>query len=222
MTRAEPAGSLHAAAVRELAGWAAPDPDQEAKRSAYLEHLAGHPDGLARGCLPAHLTASALVVDAAGARVLLVRHRKGGFWVQPGGHCEPADRTLAQAALREATEESGIAGLTVVGPGPVDLDRHELPSAFGACRVHLDVRYLLVAPDGAEPAVSEESDDVGWFGWDEVPTGAVADLARLLARGRQVLGSERSGGTALAQRDGRSTSSSASTANPPAAATPSR
>jgi 8-oxo-dGTP pyrophosphatase MutT (NUDIX family) len=219
VTTADPAGRLHAAAVRELAGWAAPDHEQEALRSAYLEHLAAHPDGLTRRCVPAHLTASALVVDAPGARVLLVRHRKGGFWVQPGGHCEPADRTLAQAALREATEESGIAGLTAVGPGPVDLDRHELPSAFGACGVHLDVRYLLVAPDGAEPAVSEESDDVGWFGWDEVPAAAVADLARLVDRGRQVLAAER---RKLAQPEGGSTSSSASTANPPAAATPSR
>ncbi|MBW8810801.1 MAG: NUDIX domain-containing protein, partial [Lysobacter sp.] len=36
-------------------------------------------------------------------------HRKGGFWVQCGGHLEPDDATLSAAALREATEESGIA-----------------------------------------------------------------------------------------------------------------
>ena len=46
------------------------------------------------------------------------------MWLQMGGHCEPEDATLAAAALREATEESGIAGLTLLPGGPVRLDRH--------------------------------------------------------------------------------------------------
>ena len=43
-------------------------------------------------CVPAHLTASAMVLDHAGERVLLTLHRKGGFWGQLGGHCEPGRR----------------------------------------------------------------------------------------------------------------------------------
>ena len=70
------------------------------------------------------------------------------------------DDTLAAAALREATEESGIDGLRLLGDAPVDLDRHALSTAFGTCGEHLDVRYAVVAPPGAEPVVSEESDDV--------------------------------------------------------------
>ena len=101
--------------------------------------LRAHDDGVWRSCVPSHLTASAMVLDSAGERVLLALHRKGGFWAQPGGHCEAADATLADAALREATEESGIDGLRLVGGGPVDLDRHQLSSAFGSCGEHLDV-----------------------------------------------------------------------------------
>lgn len=41
--------------------------------------------------------------------MLLTLHPKVGLWLQMGGHCEPGDETLAAAALREATEESGIA-----------------------------------------------------------------------------------------------------------------
>jgi len=174
---------LHADALRVLRGWVAPDDTQEQLRSSYVEHLSRHDDGLSRGCVPAHLTASALVLDAAGERVLLALHRKGGFWVQPGGHCEAGDASLAGAALREASEEAGITGLRLLAPGPIDLDRHQLSSAFGRCGEHLDVRYLLGAPPGAQPVPSHESDDVRWFDRSALPGGAADGVARLVARG---------------------------------------
>ncbi len=179
--------ALHDDALRSLTGWPAPDDDQERLRTAYVEHLRGHDDGLLKSCVPAHLTASAMVLDHSGERVLLTLHRKGGFWGQLGGHCEPLDGSLAEAALREATEESGMAGLRLVGDAPVDLDRHALSSAFGSCGEHLDVRYAVVAPPGAEPVVSDESDDLAWFAADALPAAAVADLSRLVGRARAAL-----------------------------------
>ena len=207
---------LHDDAVRALTDWSAPDPGQHRLRTSYLAHLRRHPDGLTRGCVPAHLTASAFVVDATGKQVLLTLHRKGGFWAQLGGHCEPADVTLAGAALREATEESGIGGLRVVGGGPIDLDRHRLSDAFGSCGEHLDVRYLVVAPAGAQPVVSDESDDVRWFSWEALPHDAVGDLSRIAGRALTLVGS------GAGQSTAGSTSSSGSIASPDAAATPSR
>ena len=182
---------LHADAVRVLTGWAAPDEEQERLRSAYLDHLARHDDGVFVGCVPAHLTASAMVLDHSGERVLLTLHRKGRFWSQLGGHCEPGDASLADAALREAREESGIAGLRLVRASdtvlPVELDRHQLSAAFGRCGEHLDVRYAAVAPEDAEPVISDESDDLAWFPADAMPAGAVEDLGRLVRRAQSAL-----------------------------------
>ena len=186
MTGAAGVTRLHASALETLRGWVSPDDGQDELRRTYVRHLLDHDDGMLVTCLPAHLTASALVLDADGQRVLLTHHRKGGFWAQLGGHVEEADRSLADAALREGREESGIEGLRLLGDGPVDLDAHELSSAFGRCGTHLDVRYAAVVPAGAEPVVSAESHDVRWFPVDALPPG-VADIGRLVDRARGML-----------------------------------
>jgi ADP-ribose pyrophosphatase YjhB (NUDIX family) len=149
--------------------------DQEELRQAYLDHLATHPDGMWKACGDGHVTASALVIDPERGKVLLTLHRKLRMWLQMGGHCEPVDETLAAAALREGTEESGIAGLTLLPGGPVRLDRHHTPCAW-----HLDVPYAALAPAGAVEAISDESLDLRWFAYDEVADVADESVVQLL------------------------------------------
>lgn len=121
-----------------------------------------------RGAGPDHLTASCVVFDATLRHTLLVFHRKGQFWVQPGGHVEDGDDSVVAGALRELREETGIVvGSSDVAPA-YDLDHHGLSSSFGACSSHLDIGIAVVVDKNSALTVSEESEDVRWW-----PVGAL-------------------------------------------------
>lgn len=177
--------ALRADSIRVLQGWVAPDPEQETLRRLYLDVLAERDDAMRRSCHPDHLTASVLVVSHDHQSVMLTLHGKAGLWLQTGGHCEDTDDTLAGAALREGVEESGIAGL-VIDPVPVLLSRHAVPFCVPGGH-HLDVQLVAVAPPGAEPVISDESEDLRWFGVDELPERTDDDVRRLVSAGVQRL-----------------------------------
>jgi 8-oxo-dGTP pyrophosphatase MutT (NUDIX family) len=179
--------TLHADALATLRSWPAPDPVRESLRLRMVEHLEQHPDGVRRACFPDHLTAGTVVLAADGSSVLLNLHRKARRWFAFGGHCEDGDATLAGAALREATEESGLADLAL-HPVPVDLDAH----VVGFCDprgpvTHLDVRYAALAAPGARHEASEESLDVRWWPLDALPEGLGDEMHRLIGAARAAL-----------------------------------
>ena len=178
---------LRADAVSVLQEWPAPDARQDRLRRDYLDHLAAHPDAVAKAGPPAHLTASCVVLDPTGERVLLTLHRKANEWFQFGGHLEVEDSSLWAAARREGREESGIGTLEPL-PHPVQLDRHVLLGSFGPCREHLDVRFAAVAPAGAQAVVSAESHDVRWWPADALPQGTRRELVPLVSAARLALG----------------------------------
>jgi len=155
------------------------DATVEAHRATMRVFLAAHPDALDRTCAAGHLTGSAMVVDPATGRFLLMLHAKLGRWFQPGGHAD-GDATLPGVAWREATEETGVAGLTLAVPA-IDLDVHEVGPPHGP-HLHLDVRYLALAPPGAVPARNHESLDLRWAALDELAGFGVDPGTERLAR----------------------------------------
>ena len=86
---------------------------------------------------PTHITGSALIVGPRG--IVLLRHRRLGIWVQPGGHVDPGE-TPWDAARREAIEETGLP-VRFLGTQPelAHVDVH--PGGRG--HTHLDLRYLF-------------------------------------------------------------------------------
>ncbi|WP_214412743.1 NUDIX hydrolase [Sphaerisporangium fuscum] len=177
--------TLHDRARSALTEWTAPTAAEESLRKEFVEHLHTYDDAMWRTCAPGHLTATTAVLSHDGAKVLLTLHTKANMWLPMGGHCEISDESLEAAALREATEESGIPGLRLL-PGPLALDRHKVwchpPHSW-----HLDVEYGAVAPPGAEYVVSAESLELRWVPVDDIPEPTDEATRRLARRARAVL-----------------------------------
>lgn len=160
---------------RELVSEAGPADE----RDRILAFLDAHPDALHRTCAEGHLTASALVVDATRERALLMHHRKLDKSLQMGGHAD-GDDDLAAVALKEASEESGIEGLSLAGGGrPVDLDVHEVRPPAEPPHLHLDVRFVAIAPAGCVVTGNDESHELRWVPLAELATHEERGMRRL-------------------------------------------
>jgi len=173
--------NVRASVISILTDWRAPDPAQDSLRHATLAFVHGRTDACQRECVPGHVTASALVLDDTGTRVLLTLHPRLGRWVQLGGHCDDDDGDIVAAALREATEESGVAGLRIV-PELAAVHVHPVTCSLGLPTRHLDLQFVAHAPPDAQIAISDESDDLRWWPAGALPDGADHALAYLVAR----------------------------------------
>ncbi|MBF6243710.1 MULTISPECIES: NUDIX hydrolase [Nocardia] len=160
--------SLHASATELLENWKPATHPEQSVREAMLAFLGSAPRGCLREHAPGHITASAVVFSYDEREVLLTLHPRVGRWIQLGGHCEPGDETVVDAALREATEESGIAGLEVE-PGLYGAQAHPITCSLGVPTRHLDLLFKIRAPRGAVPVRSAESTDLRWWPVDALP-----------------------------------------------------
>ena len=131
----------------ELLSHVPADP-REAESLGWMRRFVAAPeDPFTRENAVGHVTASAVVARPGGEAFLLVFHRKLGRWLQPGGHVEHSDASAFDAALREASEETGIRATGFEAPlgGTIfDVDVHEIPARKSEpAHQHFDVRYLL-------------------------------------------------------------------------------
>ena len=149
-----------------------------------------HPQPFDRAIAQGHLTASALVLTADGARVLLLFHAKLRRWLQPGGHAEPGETQGEAIALREALEEHRPArprAARSARRGRSTWTSTTSPRARRSPRTSTWTwRYLVVAdPAAAIQPAEGETTNVRWFAWDEL-SGLDLDhgLRRALTKAR--------------------------------------
>jgi 8-oxo-dGTP pyrophosphatase MutT (NUDIX family) len=166
-----------------FARYALRHPDETDVAAMFTAFLRSAPDVFERAHPVGHFTGSAWVVSADGKRVLLTHHRKLGLWLQPGGHAD-GDADLAQVALREAEEETGVPALRLEDGEIFDLDRHRIPARkTDPEHWHYDARYVVRCGRDEGFVVSEESHALAWREMADVATDADADASvRRMAR----------------------------------------
>jgi 8-oxo-dGTP pyrophosphatase MutT (NUDIX family) len=164
--------------LQHLAAYAPFDAEEVEMRERMHRFVSENDACFDRALAIGHITASCWIVNAlpAGERqrgqALLTWHKRLNRWLQMGGHIEAADRSLLDAALREAREESGLKRVRPLAAAIFDLDVHLIPERKSeAAHFHYDVRFLLEADPGEPLVVSEESRDVAW-----VPLSGIAAL----------------------------------------------
>jgi len=174
-------------AIRDALAGYVPSDEREASFRKRMLALCDHGDPFSRTSFePGHFTASAFVLSPDHERVLVVFHKKLGKWLQPGGHIEPTDTSIFEAARREVEEETGVRGALPAHPGVFDIDVHEIPARRDeAAHEHFDLRVLLVAPD-VRVVANDEVEAVRWatipevdlLGTDESVRRALRKLTR--------------------------------------------
>jgi 8-oxo-dGTP pyrophosphatase MutT (NUDIX family) len=152
------------------------DPDAILRFRSFLERA----DPFCRADPDGHVTASAVVTRRSGGETLLVFHHKLDRWLQPGGHVEPGDATVFDAAVREAREETGLSGFAApLGSAILDLDVHPIPASDREpAHVHYDVRFLLTTEDAGALAPG-----AAWFALGDIaPADRDGSLSRAVRK----------------------------------------
>lgn len=182
-------GAAHREIQSMLAAHAPADAKEARDIQLIKDLIAAHPNILNRNCEVGHITASAAIADLNSRRVLLHWHKRLNRWLQVGGHCD-YEADIAEAALREAREETGLPDLAFYPPrgkpAPIDYDVHTIPETGGMPEhLHLDFRYLLVTEQPNELAPARgESTRFRWLTFAEglSPGDAIDDSLRRLLR----------------------------------------
>ncbi len=160
--------------TEKLNAYPSATPWEEKTRLSMLALAEQCPDCFLRNCLPGHFTASVYITNPERTKVLLMKHKKLGFWLQFGGHAD-GQSNLFDVAVRELEEESGLSlSDFTVSDDVFDLDMHifplnrnNRPDDVNLPHIHFDVRFQGMLSEDAVIPGNEESDMVRWFTIEE-------------------------------------------------------
>ncbi|MGW1068133.1 NUDIX hydrolase [Streptomyces aureus] len=180
-----PPSAEHIRAVTEA--YLARHPDERGALATLFAALAGADDPTSRKTFPAHVTCSAILINGE-QQVLHILHKASRKLLAPGGHNEPSDQRLRDAALRELHEEAGIPPSAVAPLAghediPLDIDVHAIdasPSRNEPAHQHVDFRWAFHL--GADHAVTLQEEEVDGYQWRPFATTASPTVRAKLAQ----------------------------------------
>ena len=153
------------------------------EKQQILDFMEKNPDCLVRGNRIAHMTVSSWVVNPERTKVLMAYHKIYDSWAWLGGHADGCADLLA-VAVKEACEEAGLMPDIIGGTGPLQgvrpvsreifsletltVDGHMKRGQWVPSHLHLNLTYLLEAPEDAALKINEEENSgVAWFTFEE-------------------------------------------------------
>lgn len=167
------------------------DVEEENHIRSTTEFVLNNPDPFNSENSAGHVTASAWILDVSLQNTLLTHHAKLQRWFQLGGHVEPHDETIMSAAMREATEESGLKDLKLRDEtGVFDVDVHLIPANKKGMpdHFHYDIRFFFTTDFPHDMVVSEESLDLAWVPLSQaIEISANASIARMVNKTLKML-----------------------------------
>jgi len=122
--------------------------------------------------------------------VVLVRPAGRRTWVLPKGHLEEGE-TVAQAATREAREESGLTVGEIEPLGEISyVYSSRERNGVTLTRIFKRVHFFLMEHEGGDPSAHDsEIEEVAWLGLDEALARATHPSEQaLIAKARAMLG----------------------------------
>ena len=154
--------------IRMLSDYKPVDRNEIIFKKQIIDFVARNEIFLGTRNMAGHLTGSAWIINYDRSKVLLTHHKSLNKWLQTGGHTEDGEN-VKDAAIREATEESGLTSLKFLSDRIFDIDVHRIPAKGEKPEhYHYDIRFIFEADDKEEIKVSHESIDVKWAELDEI------------------------------------------------------
>lgn len=149
--------------------------EQEATdKGIMLEYIRQHEGTvLTRDNQIAHMTASAIVLNADRDKILMIHHNIYNTWTWVGGHAD-GESDMLKLALKEAREETGIQEfIALEGIRSLDIiwvGKHMKQGRYVPPHLHMNVSYVFIADDNDRLILNEqETSDIRWIPVEEMP-----------------------------------------------------
>jgi ADP-ribose pyrophosphatase YjhB (NUDIX family) len=147
-----------------------------------------------------HFTVTGYVVNPQRTKLLVIKHKKLGKWLPPGGHLEE-NEVPHLGVLREVVEETGIKANLVIPEHTIDLEMTgaidmQIPAPHALLyqvipadkhdqeHIHLDMAFVLEA--GEEQVLTHQESEVAAARWwtkaELINSNDVFDSVRSFAR----------------------------------------